>query len=554
MLGTTLDGKYRIDRLLGAGAMGSVYEAQHASTGRRVAIKVISSTDLAANAKLVARFQREARAAGAIDTQHITQVLDAGVDRESNLPFLVMEYLAGSDLSALLKRLGKLAPDLTLRIVAQACLGLQKAHEAGVIHRDIKPANLFLARRDAGEIVVKLLDFGIAKLTMEQAEDAESAALTRTGSMLGSPLYMSPEQARGNTKNIDSRADIWSLGVVLYQSLTGRTPWHEITALGELILAICQDAPRPVQELAPWVSDEVAAVVHKALHKRADERYQTAKEMFEAIRPLIANSWTIHDDMLVSLDDSGGIDAAARVSLSPRLSRPAASSLPGVTGRSLHDTGTQSPSRPPPAASAGGAGSSRATVGIAAAVALAVGIGGSYAFNARSHATPVSTAVPTPAATPVLVAPPPSPAVAVVASAARPADTTPRRVKIVILPPDAIVELDGARALARGGILEVTGTLGSVHRLKLTKGKATTHVDIIVTEEGAMPPKVELLFGSAAARASASAAPISPPAASAASTAPAALPAAPPASAAAAATAAPPAPPEPPTPKIDEYE
>ena len=142
-------------------------------------------------------------------------MLDAGVDRDSGLPFLVMEYLAGADMSALLKRLGKLAPDLALRIVAQASLGLQKAHDAGVIHRDIKPANLFLAQRDAGEIVVKLLDFGIAKLTMEQAEDAESAALTRTGSVLGSPLYMSPEQARGNSKNIDSRADIWSLGVVL---------------------------------------------------------------------------------------------------------------------------------------------------------------------------------------------------------------------------------------------------------------------------------------------------------------------------------------------------
>jgi serine/threonine-protein kinase len=565
LLGTTLDGKYRIDRLLGAGAMGSVYEAQHASTGRRVAIKVISSGDLAANEKLVARFQREARAAGAIDTQHITQVLDAGVDRDSSLPFLVMEYLAGADLSALLKRLGKLAPDLALRIVAQACLGLQKAHDAGVVHRDIKPANLFLAERDAGEIVVKLLDFGIAKLTMEQAEDAESAALTRTGSMLGSPLYMSPEQARGNTKNIDSRADIWSLGVVLYQSLTGRTPWHEITALGELILAICQDPPRPVQELAPWVSDDVAAVVHKALHKRADERFQTAKEMFEAIRPLLANNWTIHQDMLVSLDDSSGVDTAPRVTMSPRLSQHVgSSSQPGVAGRSLHDTGRLSQSPAQPAAAAGSTGSSKATVGFAVIAALAVGIGGTYAFNARSHATSAPVAAPQTAPSPVAAPPPPT----VVATAARPMDTTPRRVKIVILPPDAIVELDGARALARSGILEVTGTLGSVHRIKLTKGKATTQVDIIMTEEGAMPPKVELLFGSAAARASASAAAASLPPASA---APGALASAAPATALAppnaaptppAAVPAPPAavpepaaaPPPPAAPQIDEYE
>jgi serine/threonine-protein kinase len=568
LLGTTLDGKYRIDRLLGAGAMGSVYEAQHASTGRRVAIKVISSGDLAANAKLVARFQREARAAGAIDTQHITQVLDAGVDRDSNLPFLVMEYLAGTDLSALLKRLGKLAPDLALRIVAQACLGLQKAHDAGVIHRDIKPANLFLAERDAGEIVVKLLDFGIAKLTMEQGEDAESAALTRTGSMLGSPLYMSPEQARGNTKNIDSRADIWSLGVVLYQALTGRTPWHEITALGELILAICQDAPRPVQELAPWVSDEVAAVVDTALRKRADERYQTAKEMFEAIRPLLANNWTIHEAMLVSLDDSGGAGAAPRVTMSPRLSHVGSGSQPGVTGRSLHDDGRLSQSPAQPAAGAGSTGSSRATVGIAAALALALGIGGTYAFNARSHPTP--PAAPLTQATPSAVAAPPPPPTVAVATAARPVDTTPRRVKIVILPSDALVELDGVRALARGGILEVTGTLGSVHRIKLTKGKATTQVDIIMTEEGAMPPKVELLFGTAAAKASASAAaaaavppPASaaakalssaPPGQEAAATAEQAAAASPPATVTAPAAEPAAAPPPPAAPKIDEYE
>ena len=227
--------------------MGSVYEAEHTSTGRRVAVKVISTGDLTRDEALIGRFQREARAAGAIDTQYITQVLDAGVDRESNLPFLVMEYLSGEDLSVLLKRLGPVAPDLALRVVAQACLGLQKAHDAGVVHRDIKPANLFLAKRDAGEVIIKLLDFGIAKVKMDQAQDAETAALTRTGSMLGSPLYMSPEQARGNNKDIDHRADIWSLGVVLYQALAGKTPWNDITALGQLILAICQDTPASVQ-------------------------------------------------------------------------------------------------------------------------------------------------------------------------------------------------------------------------------------------------------------------------------------------------------------------
>src|SRR4051794_6908329 len=197
--------------------MGSVYEAEHTATGRRVAVKVITAADLTRDSTVVTRFQREARAAGAIDTQHITQVLDAGVDSADGRPFLVMEYMTGEDLQHVIKRIGPLSPDVALRVVAQACLGLQKAHEAHVVHRDIKPANLFLAKRDAGEIIVKLLDFGIAKVKMEQAQgNADDAGLTKTGSMIGSPLYMSPEQARGDVKNIDHRTDIWSMGIVLY--------------------------------------------------------------------------------------------------------------------------------------------------------------------------------------------------------------------------------------------------------------------------------------------------------------------------------------------------
>src|SRR5512133_1177024 len=153
--------------------MGSVYEAAHTGTGRRCALKVISSEGLTRDPNIVSRFQREARAAGAIDTQYIAQVLDADVDKETNLPFLVVEYLDGEDLQHLLKRTGPISPELAMRIAAQVCLGLQKAHDANVVHRDIKPANLFLTRRDAGEIVVKMLDFGIAKVKMDQAHSTE---------------------------------------------------------------------------------------------------------------------------------------------------------------------------------------------------------------------------------------------------------------------------------------------------------------------------------------------------------------------------------------------
>ncbi|MEO0606553.1 MAG: serine/threonine-protein kinase, partial [Myxococcota bacterium] len=190
MIGSTIDGKYLVKNEIGKGGMGSVYEAEHAATGRRVAVKVINSGDLTKDQQVLSRFEREARAAGAIDTQYITQVLDAGLDRDSNLPFMAMEYLEGEDLQRMLKRVGPISPELALRVTAQACLGLRKAHDAKVVHRDIKPHNLFLARRDAGEVIVKLLDFGIAKVKMDQAQSRDGADLTKTGNLLGSPLYV----------------------------------------------------------------------------------------------------------------------------------------------------------------------------------------------------------------------------------------------------------------------------------------------------------------------------------------------------------------------------
>ncbi|WP_437627944.1 serine/threonine protein kinase [Sorangium sp. So ce1151] len=349
MIGTVIDGKYRISKLLGEGAMGSVYEAEHTATGRRCAIKVISSVDLTRDPKVVHRFQREARAAGAIDTQHITQVLDAGVDRETRLPFLAMEFLAGEDLQHLLLRTGPLSPDVALRIAVHCCLGLMKAHEAGVVHRDIKPHNLFLARRDAGEIIVKLLDFGIAKVKMDQANETEGADLTRTGSLVGSPLYMSPEQAVGQ-REIDHRTDIWSLGAVLYQALAGRTPYHDIKALGQLILAICSSPVPPLQDFAPWVPPEIAAVVHRCLQQDPSRRFQSAQEMLSAIRPMLPYGWAIQEDMLYPLAEAHRAHVAPRFGMgnpqawpgNPRAAMPSANAsggYPAVDGSALRSGG-----------------------------------------------------------------------------------------------------------------------------------------------------------------------------------------------------------------------
>jgi eukaryotic-like serine/threonine-protein kinase len=321
MMGELLDGRYRILRLLGRGGMGAVYEAQHEGTGRRVAVKVIEGASLGDDS--VRRFQREARAAGSIDTQHIVQVLDSGASPATGAPYMVMEYLEGEDLQHLLDRVRILPPEIALRIVAQVCRGLHQAHEAGVIHRDIKPANLFMARREEGEIVVKILDFGIAKF---QSDQVRITNLTATGSMLGSPRYLSPEQARAS-RGIDRRADLWSLGVVLYRALSGHGLHEGAASVVELVMAICSDPPRPVQEVAPWLSPEVAAVLDRVLRIPPAERFPTAAAMLDAIKPLLPGGWSLREEMLVPLD------ATARAVIAPRLA-PAAEGSTSVTARS----------------------------------------------------------------------------------------------------------------------------------------------------------------------------------------------------------------------------
>ena len=247
MIGEHIDGKYVVTGQLGAGAMGAVYAARNITTGRSVAVKVIQN-GLGTDPALVARFQREARAAGAIQSTYIAQVLDAGQDRTTDAPYLVMELLEGEDLDILVRRLGAVRYDLALRIIAQALAGLERAHAVGVVHRDIKPANLYIAHADAGQRVVKLVDFGIAKVKDEFA--ASNHALTQTSALLGSPLYMSPEQAKAS-KKVDARADLWSLGIVLYQLLTGHAPHAHAESLTELLLAICTEDVKPVQQAAP---------------------------------------------------------------------------------------------------------------------------------------------------------------------------------------------------------------------------------------------------------------------------------------------------------------
>ncbi|MFO0613655.1 MAG: serine/threonine-protein kinase [Polyangiaceae bacterium] len=302
--GTVIGNRYAITRLLGEGGMGAVYEARHLGTGRKVALKVISS-ELSANASVVARLEAEAQAAGSIDSEHITQVVDVGRDEATDTPYLVMELLDGEDLGELLARLGPLDPTLVTRVAIQIAMGLEAAHARNIVHRDLKPANIFMSRRDGGEVKVKILDFGISKSLDADASRPQSNKLTKTGTIMGSPVYMSPEQTRA--KNIDHRSDLWSFGVVLFELLTNTTPFDSAGAIADLIIDICTGRIPPVTERAPWTPAPLAAVIERALVRDPAQRWQSAHEMRVALEACVPEVRSMRASDLVAHSGASAI-------------------------------------------------------------------------------------------------------------------------------------------------------------------------------------------------------------------------------------------------------
>lgn len=283
--GDTIDGKYRIVRLLGEGGMGAVYEGENTRINRRVAIKVLHAS-VAAKEHVVRRFEQEARAAGLIGSEHIVEVLDLG-----NLPtgerYMVMEFLEGQDLGARIKQQKRLSPREATPIIYQLLDGLAAAHKAGIIHRDLKPDNVFLVTSRAGQRdFVKVLDFGVSKFS---ALESEEMNMTSTGAVMGTPFYLSPEQARG-LKNLDGRSDLYSVGVVLYQSVTGRLPFHAET-FNELVFKIALEAPDPAETVVPGLDPAFAAIIAKSMMRDPNSRFQSAQEFQAALAQwLLANS------------------------------------------------------------------------------------------------------------------------------------------------------------------------------------------------------------------------------------------------------------------------
>jgi serine/threonine-protein kinase len=269
--GVVVAEKYRVERVIGEGGMGVVVSATHEGLDQRVAIKFLLPEAMR-NQEAVERFLREAKVAARVKSEHVARVSDVGTV-SGGVPFIVMEYLAGDDLGALIARDGPLAVADACEIGLQACEALAEVHAAGIVHRDLKPSNLFLTRRADGSPCVKLLDFGISKFTMHDDAGVDPA-LTATATVMGSPSYMSPEQLK-STKEVDARTDVWSLGAVLYEALTGKPAFR-----GETVVQVCamiaSEEPAPPSSVRGAVPADLERIVLACLDKKADARASLA--------------------------------------------------------------------------------------------------------------------------------------------------------------------------------------------------------------------------------------------------------------------------------------
>jgi serine/threonine protein kinase len=262
-------GRYQIERPLARGGMGSVFVARHLQLDVLFAIKFIDPA-MASASNARARFEREAKAAAQIRNPNVVQVFDHGLD--NGVPYLVMELLEGEDLGARLRREKRLPLPQVVSLMNQLAKGLRRAHESGIVHRDLKPGNIFMATIEDEE-VVKILDFGLAKAFLGDAGDE----VTVSGVVLGSPQYMSPEQARGS-KQIDHRSDIWSLGVILYRCITGSLPFQS-DQVGELVVKICTENPQPPTRLVPTLPYALDSFFDRAFERDVERRFQSVREM-----------------------------------------------------------------------------------------------------------------------------------------------------------------------------------------------------------------------------------------------------------------------------------
>jgi eukaryotic-like serine/threonine-protein kinase len=427
--------KYQVESILGSGGVGVVVAARHVQLGERVALKFLHP-EAASSTTDMARFLREARAAVRLKNEHAARVIDVGT-LENGCPFIVMEFLTGTDLGVLLDQVESVPPMEAADYVLQACEAVAEAHALGIVHRDLKPSNLFLTERADGSPLIKVLDFGIAKATIEAELGAGDLELTKTRTVLGSPMYMSPEQVR-SSKSVDQRSDIWSLGIVLYELLSGTVPFDGDTATG-VVAAVLSDPPPPLLARKPDLPHGLVYAVERCLQKQREHRFQNVAELAEALLPFAPE----HSRLSVSrIAGTLGIKARATSSLA-RLSHP---STPVATATTIKSVDVELTHR---------FGRIRLlSWGLGGAVVIALCGMGAWRFGGRPQpaaaASPVGSGVPSLheaglAASAVVAPPPASPPSVTPASAPQPGFSEPRAPASVAEPAASI---SAVRALA----------------------------------------------------------------------------------------------------------
>jgi len=403
--GDYIAGKYRVERLLGSGGMGVVFSAFHLQLHERVALKFLRS-DVTREGEAVTRFVREARAAVRIRNDHVVRVMDVGT-LDDGAPYLVMEHLEGRDLAAELALRGRFALTDVVDLLLQACEALAEAHSLGIVHRDLKPANLFLTQRANGSLWLKVMDFGISKVPL----GVQEPAMTHTHAMLGSPTYMSPEQLR-SPRDVDARSDLWALGAVLFQLLSGEPPFKGQTLSDLCINIATQDSPK-LSALRPDLPREFDAVLDRCMAKEREQRFSNVAELALALAPFASRQGLSSLDHVVSVIKSSGASVSA-----PNGAASAAVSAPKVVPSATLTAWDQSSatSRRP-----------RRLLALAAVTALALGSVTLY-FNTKAPPAlptgPAST-LTSPHSAVVAVAPPLDAAASVDSAAAPPRANAP---------------------------------------------------------------------------------------------------------------------------------
>jgi serine/threonine-protein kinase len=333
--GDVLAGKFRIERVLGVGGMGMVVSAMHLHLDERVAIKFLLPEALG-NAEAVARFGREARAAVKIRSEHVARVTDVGA-LDSGAPYMVMELLRGQDLSELLRDHGALPIALAVQYVLQACEALAEAHAIGIVHRDLKPANLFLTSRADGSPCIKVLDFGISKVSVKSGSGSDMG-MTRTQSIMGSPLYMSPEQM-ASARDVDQRADIWAVGTVLYELVTGRVPF-EAETMPQLCTLILHTDPPPPRSIRADVPEGLEQVILHCLRKDRNQRYANVAQLAADLASFSPDAGPRSAERISRVLSSSGVSSPG-LSSSNLTGRTAASSTGAAWGTTQTSRGSR---------------------------------------------------------------------------------------------------------------------------------------------------------------------------------------------------------------------